>query len=421
MTYYQILDVAPDATAEQIRNAYRILVQLHHPDRLQQVPANVREYAEERLKKINEAYAVLSDPERRASYDATQAAARPAAGRYAGEPAEDMDWGLRRRRPRRQQTAAEAEAAAAYEAWAHQEAERYAATREAERLRREERENRAAEARARRAAQESFPRLRRDEDGLVVHFGPGVWASLVRVPAGEFLMGSDPARDGAAASSEQPQHSVYVSEFYIARFAVTNAQFQVFAQSARHALPGPLPAGLDTHPVVEVDWDDADAFCQWLSRETRRKARLPTESEWEKAARGRDGRLYPWGNEWDPARANIRPDAGRGPDGAQAKGAPAATAPVDAFSPAGDSPYGLAGMSGNVWEWCSDWFDARTYARRAGQALRDPAGPLTGTGYVARGGAFDSPPRHARCAHRNWFYPHERRPNLGFRFVVEPF
>jgi curved DNA-binding protein CbpA len=142
LKYYEILDLPPGATDEQIRAAYRILVQLHHPDRLQQVPASVRAYAEERLKKINEAYRVLGDPERRAAYDAAQRL-RERETSYGGfddetdEPAPDATRRRTRRRPQTAaQAAARAAAQAAYEEWAHKEADRYAANREAERVRR---------------------------------------------------------------------------------------------------------------------------------------------------------------------------------------------------------------------------------------------------------------------------------------------
>jgi formylglycine-generating enzyme required for sulfatase activity len=421
MKYYEILDVPPDATAEQIRTAYRILVQLHHPDRLQQVSESVRQYAEDRLKKINEAYAVLGDGEKRARYDATRVASHASGfGSYRDTEAEygasaDDGWSATkprgRRRPMSEETAA---ARAAYEEWAHKEAERYAEARAAERARQAARENREAEQRARQAAEEQFPRVRRigAGDELVVNLAGGVWTTLSRVAGGDFLMGSQPAQDPDAGRAEQPQHRVLVSDFYISRFPVTNAQFQAFTRAAKYALPLGLPRDRDAHPVVNVTWDDAAAFCRWLSTSTGRTFRLPTEAEWEKAARGTDGRLYPWGNLWDPARLNCQP-------------APAATVgtttPVGRYSPAGDSPYGAADMSGNVWEWCSDWFDGQMYARRAARPARDPQGPSTGPGYVARGGAFNSSAKQVRTAHRNWYYPDDRRPDLGFRFVVEPF
>ena len=423
MKYYEILDVPPDATAEQIRSAYRILVQLHHPDRLQQVSAGVRQYAEDRLKKINAAYHTLSDPARRAQYDAGRARSRaaPNAGAYANSAAEndygappDEAWEASRQRGRRGKRADSAAAEAAYDEWAHKEAERYAETRQAERARQTERENREAEQRARQAAEEQFPRVRRvgGGDELVVNFGAGVWTTLSRVPAGPFLMGSQPAQDPDAGRAEQPQQRVLVADFYISRFPVTNAQFQAFCKAASYALPFALPRDHELRPVVNVAWDDAVAFCRWLTRATHRTFRLPTEAEWEKAARGADGRLYPWGNAWEPDRLNCLPNPAA---------TPGATTPVGRFSPSGDSPYGAADMSGNVWEWCGDWFDAQTYARRQNLPVRDPQGPASGPGYVARGGAFNTSAKQVRAAHRNWYYPDDRRPDLGFRFVVTPF
>jgi formylglycine-generating enzyme required for sulfatase activity len=404
MKYYEILDILPTATDEQVRTAYRILVQLHHPDRLQQMGPSVRQYAEERLKKINEAYAVLGDPDRRAQYDAAQSArgrAQPDPAEYA--PAYD-EPAPRRGRPRRPPTAEQAAAQAAYEEWQHQEAERYAAAREAERARREQAEVREAEARARRAAEEQFPRARLQGNELVVHFAPGVWTRLVHVQTGVFLMGS-PAGDPEAARAEQPQHAVRLSEFYIGKYPVTNAQYAAFAAATQQTFP--VEVGHENDPVVNLAWDHASALCQWLSRITARSFRLPTEAEWEKAARGSEGLRYAWGNDWDAARLN-------------AEGRLGAPTPVGHFSPAGDSPYGAADMLGNVWEWCADWFDARLYARRAKHLVSDPPGPGTGQGYVVRGGSFDSPRRQTRCAYRNWYYPDTKRADLGFRIVALP-
>jgi formylglycine-generating enzyme required for sulfatase activity len=146
------------------------------------------------------------------------------------------------------------------------------------------------------------------------------------------------------------------------------------------------------------------AFCRWLDAPGWR-FRLPTEAEWEKAARGADGRLYPWGDEWDIARANADDLAD-------------ATTPVGLFSPGGDSPFGVADMCGNVWEWCADWYDAEAYQRR--ETSLDPTGPASGDGAVVRGGAFDAPLRRVRSAQRNWDYPFKRRANIGFRVVAVP-
>lgn len=204
---------------------------------------------------------------------------------------------------------------------------------------------------------------------------------LIRIPAGEFLMGSDPAKDKNAQPREQPQHRVYVSEFYIGKYPVTNAQYAAFTKIQ-------IPSGKENHPVVNISWDVAVAFCEWLSQETGKQFRLPTEAEWEKAARGTDGRIYPWGNEWDAKRLNS------------SKSKIGGTTPVGKYSPAGDSPYGLADMSGNVWEWCADSFDEKEYQRRGGSTVKDPQGPKTGGrayvgaahGTAAMEGIFALPP-----------------------------
>ena len=115
-------------------------------------------------------------------------------------------------------------------------------------------------------------------------------------------MGSDPKVDKDATADEQPQHRLYLPEFYIGKYPVTNEQYAAFVKTGRQGAPehwekGEIPAGKGDHPVVNVSWQDAVAFCRWLSRESGKTIRLPTEAEWEKAARGSDGRIYPWGND----------------------------------------------------------------------------------------------------------------------------
>jgi formylglycine-generating enzyme required for sulfatase activity len=234
---------------------------------------------------------------------------------------------------------------------------------------------------------------------------------LVRVPAGEFLMGSDPVKDKDAEDDEQPQHRVYLSEFRIGKYPVTNAQYAAFVRATQHEAPehwerGEVPSGKENNPAVYVSWHDAVAFCQWLSRETGKTFRLPTEAEWEKAARGTDGWIYPWGNEWDEAKLNSE-EAG-----------PGDTTPVGQYSPDGDSPYGAADMSGNVWEWCADWFNGEEYQHRAKSTVRDPQGPKEGASRVLRGGSFLNARSGVRCAVRSGFYPDLRSTLYGFRVVV---
>jgi formylglycine-generating enzyme len=240
---------------------------------------------------------------------------------------------------------------------------------------------------------------------------------LMRVPAGEFLMGSDPARDKNAQSDEQPQHRVYVSEFYIGKYPVTNAQYALFVSAQKIALL--KPKGKDNHPVVNVSWEDAMAFCKWLSQTADgREMRLPTEAEWEKAARGTHGLLYPWGDIWDAGKANTLESHQRD------------TTPVGKYSPAlhpdalraegGDSPYGVADMAGNVWEWCADWYNEDEYKKhvKTNAPIKDPTGPSAGNARVLRGGSWVNDPDNARCSYRFCGGPGNRSPYIGFRVVV---
>lgn len=262
----------------------------------------------------------------------------------------------------------------------------------------------------------------------------GFRLELVRVPAGEFLMGSDKAKDKAAWDDEVPQHWVYLDEYLIGKYPVTVAQFAAFVKATGYKTTAEKegsawnrvdkewkeikganwqrPRGPKSdvsqkqdHPVTCVSWDDAVAFCTWLSEASGRDVRLPSEAQWEKAARGSaDDRLWPWGDEPPTARhCNFAMNVGD-------------TTPVGAYSPLGDSPYGCADMAGNVWEWCADWYDGEEYARRAGKEVRNPAGPSQGDRRVLRGGAFNCNADLVRCAVRGWLNPDGRRyDDLGYR------
>jgi formylglycine-generating enzyme required for sulfatase activity len=230
---------------------------------------------------------------------------------------------------------------------------------------------------------------------------------FVRVPAGEFYMGSDPARDNFAKPDEMPRHCVYLSEFYIGKYEVTSQQFADYARASGTAFES--PAGKDDHPAVRVSWDEAVAFCQWLSQATGRHMRLPTEAEWEKAARGTDGRLYPWGDKWDPTWLNSN------------EGGASDTTPVTKFTPAGDSPYGASDMVGNVWEWTADWYNANLYEElaKSGVTAKDPTGPASGSHRVMRGGSWYYRRSGARAAYRFKYVPTFRCYDIGFRVVVD--
>ncbi len=231
---------------------------------------------------------------------------------------------------------------------------------------------------------------------------------LIRIPAGPFLYGSSDA-DKMAHDDEKPQRTVELPEYWIGRAPVTNGQFARFVQATGHRTtaehegfgwgwtgskwdkiqgadwqhprgPESSIAGKEGHPVVQVSWDDARAFCDWAG------LALPTEEQWEKAARGTDGRVWPWGNE--------PPTAGHCNFGMKVGD----TTPVGKYSPQGDSPYGCVDMAGNVWEWTGSWYsEGRTRA--------------------LRGGAWYYDDQNTRAAYRNDGYPHLRVINVGFRVV----
>ena len=245
---------------------------------------------------------------------------------------------------------------------------------------------------------------------------------LVRVPAGPFLMGTSDGqikdmlnrfdwagehRQRGWFKREQPAHEVTLPAFEIGRYPVTNVEYAAFVEATGRKTPthwqkGHCPEALTDHPVVNVTWHDAQAFAAWLSGRTGDRYRLPTEAEWEKAARGQDGRLWPWGNEWDAKRPRVNCSLT----------GPGTTTPVGQYSSDGDSPYGCADMAGNVWEWCATaWQDSYAIPAdddSAGNAVR-----------VQRGGSWHSanPGGKMRCAYRNKYSADKRYFGLGFRVV----
>ena len=240
---------------------------------------------------------------------------------------------------------------------------------------------------------------------------------LVKVPAGEFLMGTTD-EDEFAGDYEKPQHTPYLSAFYIGKFPVTVAQYRSFIQESQYKTADEDSAkGINNHPVVNVSWEDAVKFAQWHGMT------LPSEAQWEKAARGADGRIYPWGNDWQSGLANTDEYWSKGTRGLWARlrrRNVGTTTSVGYFSPQGDSPYGCADMSGNVWEWCNDWFDENEYKNRAGKSVKDPRGPQNGRYRVLRGGSFNDYHRYARCALRSGDDPNYFFSNIGFRVCVSP-
>ncbi len=230
-------------------------------------------------------------------------------------------------------------------------------------------------------------------------------AVMVRVPAGAFLQGSD--SDSADA---RPAHEVTLGEYYIDKHEVTNRQYRRFCDATRHPYPnieelGALEnytADYPDYPVVAVSSDDARAYCRWVGK------RLPTEAEWKRAARGTDGRRYPWGNAEPDSGGIYRANWGEGRDRTawELDGFQYAS-PVGSF-PAGASATGCLDMAGNVWEWCDDWYEP---GYRTGAADSD-----TGWTRVIRGGSWSSGRWWLRCASRSSSMPARRdHHRLGFR------
>lgn len=224
--------------------------------------------------------------------------------------------------------------------------------------------------------------------------------SVMWVPAGMFLMGSDKARDQRGYDDEFPQHEIMLSDYWIAKTPVTVSQFRDFAVehhwSDRESLERP-----DNHPMVRVNWLDALAYCRWLGEKTGLPVTLPNEAEWEKAARGTDGRIYPWG---DTSPTENLCNFGGNVGG---------TTSVGTYSPQGDSPYGCADMAGNVWEWTRSPYKDYPYETQDGwEDLKvDDA-------RVLRGGAFGYSRDFVRTANRGKRNPHHRNSYYGFRIAI---
>jgi formylglycine-generating enzyme required for sulfatase activity len=242
---------------------------------------------------------------------------------------------------------------------------------------------------------------------------PTIPPGMVYIPAGEFIMGSEEGR-----SNERPTHTVYLDAFYIDKYEVTNAQYQVCVEKGACNAPSITTAydhaNYAQHPVVYVIWNDADAYCGWAGK------RLPTEAQWEKAARGglqipnpqnpgelmgnpNPRRRYPWGDEFDKNRCNTE-ESGMG-----------GTTPVGKYSPQGDSPYGVADMAGNVWEWTSSLHRPYPYSTEDGREDSEAPGNR-----VLRGGSLLGDLSYARCTYRHYTPPEIRNYEVGFRCAWSP-
>ncbi len=247
--------------------------------------------------------------------------------------------------------------------------------------------------------------------------------SMVTVPAGTFRMGSD-----AGGANERPQRLVYLDAYQIDRYEVTNIQYAQFIAATRTTVPrywsgGRYPYGQADLPVVGVSWEAAAAYCAWVGE------RLPTEAEWEKACRGTDGRVYPWGDRWEAGRANVGLPFGEARPGVWdeawtfLKGIPRpfpfpSLRPVGTF-PSGASPFGVLDMEGNAAEWVADWYNWSDYTALPD---RNPQGTGPAWDHALRGSSWYLPygsPIEAqddsRCSARNASHAGDSDARLGFR------
>jgi len=220
-------------------------------------------------------------------------------------------------------------------------------------------------------------------------------AKMVYVPGGTFSMGSYVGR-----SNEQPIHDVTLDSFWIDKTEVTNGQYELCVADGMCEQPESYSGDFtgNQQPVVGVNWDDAEAYCTWVG------SRLPTEAEWEYAARGAEGNTYPWGNSRPTCDLLNYHD---GNNYCIKK-----TTAVASYSPEGDSWVGASDMAGNVWEWVNDWYDGDYYTN---STTNNPTGPQNGSSNTLRGGSWDLSAYYARSSDRNNWTPTLRGNRVGFR------
>lgn len=246
-------------------------------------------------------------------------------------------------------------------------------------------------------------------------------ASMVWVPPGEFIMGSDPAADPYFWGAEAPTHTVTLSGYWIYQYEVTNAMYAACVDEKACPIPEQVKSRtrksyyndpqFASYPVVYVDWTSAQSYCRWAG------GGLPTEAQWEKAARGEDGRLFPWGQTLDAGNVANLCDSNcpTSPNDPGIDDTFRDTAPVGSF-PNGRSPYGLYDAAGNAWEWVFDWFQETYYQV---SPLEDPPGPNGGKYRVIRGGSFDNATAGQRAVVRYAVRPDIGLDTVGFRCAVQ--
>lgn len=239
----------------------------------------------------------------------------------------------------------------------------------------------------------------------------GIDLLFIRIPAGPFLMGSNPDANHYPIENEFPEHSVVLKEYWISKYPVTNSHYKIFIDDTHLRPPdhwenGVIPTGLENHPVVWINWFDAATFCDWLSQRISNAICLPSEAEWEKAARGTDsGETYLYSIN-SPVEIFFNYDYQFLNHG---------TSPIGKFSPKSDSPFGCSDMLGNVWEWTADWYDQIYYIN---SPPSDPVGPESGDCRIIRGGSWVDDYHECRPTIRQGLNPDVRNSYTGFRCCI---
>jgi len=449
--YYKILEVSPDATSEQIKKQYRFLIQAWLPEKF--TSANSQAKAEERLEEIDEAYGILKDPIRRDQYDwqRKQSGKEEGFPRQPGYIRQGMDQSVYEAKQEAREKAARL-AREKYEGEEQAKHERIAQ----ERLEQEQRD-RERRALAKADKKKSLV-IRFLLAGVgIIGLGVAFWISnqanssialpsvpgtlivetvqiippaatqtfaptktafatytpiidtsspairetdgmlMVYVEAGVFQMGG-----GNGWPNENPEHSVTLDSYWIDQTEVTNGKYALCVQSGACSPPAD-PSSItrasyygsgqyEKYPVVHISWDQARVYCEWAG------SRLPTEAEWEKAARGEESRIYPWGNTVAKTFANYDQRDGD-------------TSAVGSYE-SGKSPYGAYDMAGNVWEWVEDWY-GESYYRES--PVSNPNGPTSGVMRVLRGGAWFTKDFYVRSTFRYAYDPSLSDVLNGFR------
>lgn len=233
---------------------------------------------------------------------------------------------------------------------------------------------------------------------------------MVKIEGGVFMMGQNNGE-----GDEKPEHEVELSDFFIGKFEITVAEYKVFCAATNRTMPKTPEWGwIDDHPIINTTWHDANAYIEWLNKQTQENYRLPTEAEFEYVIRnGGEKGVYPWGTGL-PSNENIADEALKSQTSRTSvwngyDDGYAYTAPVGSFDA---NKLGVHDINGNIWEWCSDWYQPYTNTKET-----NPKGAVTGKNKVGRGGSFDSDPWHSRTASRAFVEPSFTRP--GFRLAKD--